>query len=73
MFVLGQKSNFYSEGMARMIGGGINNNESPDNRSIREIREETGLEIKLNQITRVAIVKTKAKVDGQMQIWTEIG
>ncbi len=44
-WVLGNKSNFYPDGISRMLGGGIDDNEHPSDAAHRELLEEVGVDI----------------------------
>lgn len=44
-YILGTEHGFYPEGIARMIGGGIDKDERPIDGAIREIKEEIGIEV----------------------------
>lgn len=60
-YILGKKDNFYAPGMARMLGGGLNENEDPREASSRELAEETKMLIKPDNLISLGQVITKAK------------
>ena len=59
-YILGQKKNFYADGMARMLGGGLNDNEDPKEAAKREILEETKIDVDSSDLFSLGTVITKA-------------
>jgi 8-oxo-dGTP pyrophosphatase MutT (NUDIX family) len=56
--LLGEKKHFYPEGIYRFIGGGVNEDESPMQAAVREIKEEINIEVigpELNAFAEVVI------------------
>jgi 8-oxo-dGTP pyrophosphatase MutT (NUDIX family) len=56
----GIKSKFYPPGITRLLGGGINKNESPTQAAIREISEETKLKITPQKLQQIALFHISA-------------
>jgi 8-oxo-dGTP pyrophosphatase MutT (NUDIX family) len=70
-YILGQKKHFYPNDFARMLGGGINEGESPKAAAIREIKEEVGIDI--DNVEYIATLKTIANTaQGEMIMTTHI-
>ena len=66
-FVLGQKNNFYADGISRMLGGGLKEDEDPILAAKREMSEETGVEFNQDEFFPIGQIITKANtVDGIM-------
>jgi len=59
-YILGQKKNFYADGTARMLGGGLNDGEDPQEAAKREIEEETKIDVDYNDLFSLGTVITKA-------------
>jgi ADP-ribose pyrophosphatase YjhB (NUDIX family) len=62
-WVLGKKTSFYPEGIARMVGGGMDQDKNPSTAAVRELREETGLvveEEKLVPLVHAEVTATLA-------------
>jgi 8-oxo-dGTP pyrophosphatase MutT (NUDIX family) len=71
--LLGNKPYFYPEGISRMIGGGLNENETSVNGAIREIEEELGIQIDESDLKQVAEVNIEAEtIDGIKNLITYI-
>lgn len=60
-FILGQKSQFYPPGIARMVGGGLHEGESPQEAAQRELREELGVTFAEQEIKYLCSIHTSAK------------
>jgi len=60
-FLLGAKPYLYPEGIARMLGGGVNDNEDIKIAAQREIKEELNYSIKLDDIKPLCDVTTHAE------------
>jgi 8-oxo-dGTP pyrophosphatase MutT (NUDIX family) len=70
-YVLGLKKHFYPANFARMIGGGINEGESPKAAAIREVKEE--LNYQTESVEYIATLKTIANTaQGEMIMTTHI-
>ena len=48
--LVGSKPNFYPEGIYRMIGGGVDENENPIVGAQRELKEELGIDIEISDL-----------------------
>jgi 8-oxo-dGTP pyrophosphatase MutT (NUDIX family) len=46
----GAKANFYPENISRLLGGGMDEVESPITAALRELKEETGLDVKAEEL-----------------------
>jgi ADP-ribose pyrophosphatase YjhB (NUDIX family) len=72
-YILGKKKHFYPSDFARMIGGGINEGEIPQDAAVRELKEELNTDIKLLKLEYVAQLKTIANTaQGEMIMTTHI-
>lgn len=60
-YILGQKKDFYAQGMSRMLGGGLNDNEDPREACSRELLEETKIMISPDNLLSFGQVITKTK------------
>jgi len=60
-YLLGEKPKFYPKGICRLVGGGIEKNETPEKAAIREAQEELTIKISNENLLPIAEVKTKAK------------
>ena len=70
-YILGQKKHFYPNDFARMLGGAINEGETPKAAAIREIKEEIGITITNPEF--IATLKTIANTaQGEMIMTTHI-
>lgn len=70
--LLGVKDGFYPSGIARMIGGGVNEREEPVFAAQREIKEEIGIRVSQNDIKALCTVITRAQTDEgllEMNTW----
>lgn len=52
-YVLGTEHGFYPEGIARMIGGGIDKEEKPVDGAIREVKEEIGIDVTTKELVEL--------------------
>jgi hypothetical protein len=71
-FILGKKKGFYPDHVARMLGGGINDNEDPKVAAKREIEEELLVNIPIESFKELCSVITQASTsegDMEMQTW----
>ncbi len=71
-FVLGKKKDFYPNRIARMLGGGINEDEDSIHSAKREIQEELMISISLASFKPLGVVITKdvtKEGDMEMQTW----
>jgi len=64
-WVLGRK-NFYPEGMAKLIGGGIEDGESPLNAAQRELKEEVGIDFDLDRLVPLIHAEVTGKVNDKI-------
>lgn len=72
-FVLCKKKNFYPDHIARMLGGGIGENEDPKIAAMREIKEEIDVDIPLDEFKPLCTVETQADTaEGPMAMTTYI-
>ena len=60
-FLLGAKPYLYPEGIARMLGGGVDENEDIKIAAQREIKEELNYSVKLDEIKPLCDVITRAE------------
>ncbi len=63
-FVL-ETGNYYPEGIARLLGGGVEKNEDPQTAAVREMKEEVGVEITKNDLQPVAQLDIDADYRGK--------
>lgn len=71
-FILGKKKDFYPDHVARMLGGGIKDNEEPKAAAKREIEEELLVDIPNESFKELFSVITRATTsegDMEMQTW----
>ncbi|MFA6158021.1 MAG: NUDIX hydrolase [Candidatus Paceibacterota bacterium] len=71
-FILGKKKDFYPDHVARMLGGGIKENEDPKIAAKREIEEELLASIPIESFRELCSVITSAATsegDMEMQTW----
>lgn len=71
-FILGKKKDFYPDHIARMLGGGINNEEDPVIAAKREIEEELDINLPIDAFIFLCSVITQASTnegDMEMQTW----
>jgi len=59
-YILGQKKNFYADGISRMLGGGLNDGEDPQTAAQREIEEELKLKLNRDNFFPLGQIITKA-------------
>lgn len=59
-YLLGAKPEFYPENIFRFVGGGIDDNESPQDAALREIQEELQIHVNPTDLTPLAEVVTAA-------------
>jgi len=72
-FILGKKKDFYPSHVARMLGGGIKDGETPARSAQREILEELGVDIPFSSLNTLGSVVTKADtLEGAMEMQTWI-
>lgn len=65
LFILGDKPSFYPEGIVRLIGGGVNDEESFSEAAIRELKEEGHLKKSATELYPLAMVITDAEAAKQ--------
>lgn len=71
-FILGKKKGFYPDNVARMLGGGIKENEDPKDAAKREIAEELLVYTPIESFKELCSVITQASTtegDMEMQTW----
>lgn len=71
-FILGKKKDFYPDHVARMLGGGIKDDEDPKVAAKREIEEELLVDIPTDSFKELYSVITQAATsegDMEMQTW----
>lgn len=56
-FILGKRP-YYSNGISRFLGGGIENNEEPIAGAIRELKEELNIETSASDLKELCLIKT---------------
>jgi len=61
-FVLGSK-NIYPQGIDRLVGGGIEPDEDPQEGAARELAEELGLELRPDELVPLAKVTAEIKAE----------
>lgn len=72
-FILGDKPGFYPEGIVRIIGGGISDEESFSEAAIRELDEELHLKKRTKDLYPLAMITTDADTAKQhFQLTTSI-
>ncbi|MFA6295131.1 MAG: NUDIX hydrolase [Candidatus Paceibacterota bacterium] len=72
-FILGKKKGFYPDHVARMLGGGIEENEDPKIAAKREIEEELLVNISVESFNELCSVVTQASTsEGYMEMQTWI-
>jgi 8-oxo-dGTP pyrophosphatase MutT (NUDIX family) len=72
-FILGKKNGFYPDGISRLLGGGIDDGESPQDAAQREIKEELLIDLPVSNFIELCSVKTVAQTtEGQMEMETWI-
>ena len=72
-FILGKKNGFYPEGISRLLGGGIDDGEGPQDAAQREIKEELLVDLPVSNFKELCSVKTVAQtIEGQMEMETWI-
>lgn len=59
-FLMGIKGNYYPEGICRMLGGGVDDNESVELAAIREVKEEMKISIKKDELIELVEIKLSA-------------
>lgn len=64
-FLLGAKKGFFPDGIVRMIGGGIDENEEMLEAAIRETEEESGLKLDADRFIPLLQVQVEGKFDGE--------
>jgi len=55
--LLGREDGFYPQGIFRMIGGGIDDGEAVLDGTIREVKEELGIDVKKDELVELAEVE----------------
>jgi len=71
-FILGKKKGFYPDHIARMLGGGIEENEDPKIAAKREIEEELLVDVSIDYFKELCSIITQASTnegDMEMQTW----
>lgn len=58
--LVGSKPNFYPEGIYRMVGGGVDENEDPIVGAQRELKEELGIKVKTSDLKLLLQVNVHA-------------
>ncbi len=72
-FLLGKKKDFYPSHIARMLGGAMNEGETPVCAAQREIREELSLNLPVTSFKPLCTVTTQAETkEGYMEMRTQI-
>lgn len=72
-FILGKKKDFYPDHIGRMIGGGINPEEGSQLAAKREVLEELGVDLALEDFNKLFEVVTKAETnEGYMEMTTHV-
>lgn len=66
--LLGREDNFYPSGIFRMIGGGIDVGETVIDGTIREIKEELGLNVKNDELIELAEVDLEGSFQEKVYI-----
>lgn len=61
--LVGHKPDFYPEGITRLPGGGINDNETPAEGALREAKEELGVDFTGNDLVFIGEVKIHAEAE----------
>lgn len=64
-FLFGSKPNFYPKGIVRLIGGGVNIDETPAEAAVRELDEEVHLKKRSLDLYPLAIITTDAETAKQ--------
>lgn len=62
--ILGDKPDFYPEGITRLIGGGINKDEDAKDAALRELHEEIGIKIPKKSLKDLCEIDINAEADG---------
>ncbi|HCQ31220.1 TPA: hypothetical protein DIU27_02470 [Candidatus Collierbacteria bacterium] len=64
-FILGDKKGFYPEGIVRMIGGGINDDEDVLSAAVRETEEELGIKEPVDRFVPLVQVNVEGAFEGE--------
>lgn len=68
-----RKNGFYPEGITRLPGGGVNENETYEEAAIREAEEELSIKFKPEELKKIAEIQINAKTpDGDFKLDTEM-
>jgi len=59
-YLLGSKPNFYPEGITRLLGGGIKEDETPILAAKREMEEELGVNVEEQNLEQIAEINVQA-------------
>jgi len=65
-FLLGSKGDLYPKGIVRLIGGGVDKEESVHEAAIREIKEEMGIDIDESDLIDLVEVKVQGRYQDQI-------
>jgi 8-oxo-dGTP pyrophosphatase MutT (NUDIX family) len=71
-FVLGNKPNYFPTGITRMLGGGVDQGEMPQDAAVREIAEEVGIDIQRESLGHLATISIDAKAKDGREFKTRI-
>lgn len=64
-FLLGEKPHFYPPQIYRLVGGGIDGDETPIEAAIRESMEELQIQVDESELNELAVIKTKGNFEGK--------
>jgi 8-oxo-dGTP pyrophosphatase MutT (NUDIX family) len=59
-FVMGNKPKYYPEGITRLLGGGVDQEEKPIAAAVRELTEEVGIKASPSQLNHLADIAIDA-------------
>jgi 8-oxo-dGTP pyrophosphatase MutT (NUDIX family) len=72
-YILGKKSGFYPDHIARLVGGGVDENETPIKAALRELKEELKIEKSEVDLKHLSEVQTNAQTnEGNLTMKTNI-